>query len=152
MLRHQPGMPSGTRMHSQKHSLFRSRIDILILLVGLFWVLPAVAGYRSMVVNATAYNSLPSQTQGNPGQAAWNDKLHPGMHVIAVSRDLIPMGLTLGTKVAIQGFHKDFIVWDKMAAGVKHTIDIYMGRNVTRAKHFGRQKRRIWWYDKKAGH
>jgi len=70
-------------MHSQKHSLFRSRIDILILLVGLFWVLPAVAGYRSMVVNATAYNSLPSQTQGNPGQAAWNDKLHPGMHVIA---------------------------------------------------------------------
>jgi len=49
---------------------------------------------RSLKVTATAYNSLPGQTQGDPRLTAWGETLKPGMQAIAVSRDLIRMGLT----------------------------------------------------------
>jgi hypothetical protein len=63
---------------------------------------------REMVVTATAYNSLPAQTLGHPAEAAWGDTLKPGMHVIAVSRDLLDSGLTYRTKVTIDGLKDTF--------------------------------------------
>ncbi len=100
-----------------------------------------------MVVTVTAYNSVPNQTSSHPNLGAWDNKLRAGMHVVAVSRDLIPLGLTDGTKVAIAGFKKPFVVKDKMAKDVRKTLDIYMGKKVRKARRFGRKKLRIWWYD-----
>lgn len=133
----------------QKQSVIKTRrrwSGLAFLVLGLLWAPLATAGYRSMVVTVTAYNSVPDQTDSHPMTGAWKDKMHPGMHEVAVSRDLISKGLTHHTKLAIQGFNHNFVVWDKMADDVKQTVDIYMGKNVEKARKFGRKQLRIWWY------
>lgn len=94
-------------------------------------------------VTATAYNSLPSQTLGNPSITAWGDTLVPGIKAIAVSRDLLDMGLKYNTLVQIQGFSDTFYVKDKMHRRWKKRIDIYMGKDFKKAKEWGRKKLQI---------
>nr|WP_299534984.1 hypothetical protein [Ulvibacterium sp.] len=94
-------------------------------------------------VTATAYNSLPSQTLGDPSITAWGDTLEPGKKAIAISRDLLDMGLKHNTPVQIQGFADTFYVMDKMHKRWKKRIDIYMGEDYKKAKEWGRQKVRI---------
>lgn len=101
---------------------------------------------KSLEVMATAYNSFASQTDADsPNQAAWGDFLNPGMKVIAVSRDLIPLGLGHKAQVEIDGFPGKFIVLDKMHKRKKKTIDIYMGHDLKAAREWGRQKVTIRW-------
>ena len=100
---------------------------------------------HSLEVTATAYNSLANQTQGDPRLTAWGDKLVPGMKAIAVSRDLIDMGLTHGVKVTIDGMSGTFIVRDKLNKRWKRRIDIYMGNDVSAAKAWGKRKVTIRW-------
>jgi len=102
-------------------------------------------GQRSLKVTATAYNSLPGQTQGNPTITAWGDKLVPGMKVIAVSRDLIPLGLKHGVKVKIDGLPGTYTVMDKLHQRWQHRIDIYMGKDIKAAKKWGKRKVTIRW-------
>ncbi len=67
---------------------------------------PAPAPPRAeaqMVVTATAYNSLPGQGVGDGTRGPWGDRLTPGMKTIAVSHDLIALGLTRGAVVRIEG-------------------------------------------------
>nr|WP_229664774.1 3D domain-containing protein [Christiangramia forsetii] len=94
----------------------------------------------TVCVTATAYNSLDYQTAGNPRITAWGDTLKPGMNAIAVSRDLIRLGLDHNSKIKIEGFDGVFLVKDKMHYRWRHRIDIYMGENVKRARKFGRKK------------
>jgi 3D (Asp-Asp-Asp) domain-containing protein len=98
-----------------------------------------------MVVTATAYNSVPSQTDSEPSTAAWGDRLEPGMKAVAVSRDLIGEGLTKGTTLRIEGFDGEFTVLDKTASRFNKRIDIYMGADVEKARRFGVRKLRISW-------
>lgn len=94
--------------------------------------------WKSLSVAASAYNSVASQTtRHHPSLAAWGDVLKPGMHAIAVSRDLIRKGLTHGTKVKIEGLSGVYVVRDKMAPRWTNKIDIYMGRNVSKARNWG---------------
>ena len=102
-------------------------------------------GQRFLKVTATAYNSLPGQTQGNPTITAWGDKLVPGMKVIAVSRDLIPLGLKHGVKVKIDGLPGTYTVMDKLHQRWQHRIDIYMGKDIKAAKKWGKRKVTIRW-------
>ncbi len=76
----------------------------VFLICGLAASASADSVERTLVVTATAYNSLPEQTDADPHLAAWGDSLAPGMKVIAVSRDLIPVGLDRRTPVKIEGF------------------------------------------------
>ncbi len=95
-------------------------------------------------VTAMAYNSVKSQTgPGDPTITAWGDKLKPGMKVIAVSRDLIAMGLTHNTKVRIEGLEGAYVVKDKMNKRWKKKIDIYMGKDIKAARRWGRRKVKI---------
>ena len=55
---------------------------------------------RTLALTATAYNSVPEQTNSQPNIAAWGDSLQPGMKVIAVSRDLLDLG---AIKVRVRG-------------------------------------------------
>ncbi len=96
--------------------------------------------WKTLTVTVTAYNSVPSQTQGNPIIAAWGDSLRPGMKSIAVSRNLIALGLKHNTPVKIEGFDSIFLVKDKMNRRWRDRIDIYMGTDVKKAKQWGRQK------------
>ncbi|TBW29387.1 hypothetical protein EZJ28_04505 [Gramella sp. KN1008] len=96
--------------------------------------------WDTICVTATAYNSIPYQTEGNPSITAWGDTLKPGMRAIAVSRDLIRMGLDHNSKVRLEGFDSIFLVKDKMHYRWRSRIDIYMGKDIDSARKFGRKK------------
>jgi 3D (Asp-Asp-Asp) domain-containing protein len=100
---------------------------------------------NSLVVTATAYNSLPEQTDAEPHLAAWGDSLSPGMKVIAVSRDLIPVGLDRHTPVRIEGFPDTYLVLDKMHERWEKRIDIYMGLDIEAARAWGKRQVEISW-------
>jgi 3D (Asp-Asp-Asp) domain-containing protein len=67
------------------------------------------------------------------------------MKAIAVSRDLIEMGLTHGVEIEIAGLPGRYIVRDKMAKRWTKTIDIYMGEDIEAARSWGVQKVTIRW-------
>ncbi len=96
--------------------------------------------WDTICVTATAYNSLHYQTENDPNITAWGDTLKPGMKAIAVSRDLLKMGLDHNSKVKIEGFDSIFLVKDKMHYRWRYRIDIYMGENAEKAREFGRKK------------
>ena len=98
-----------------------------------------------MEVTASAYTSNAAETDSNPSLAAWGDTLKPGMKAIAVSRDLIKMGLSHGVKVSIDGFEGKYIVLDKMNKRWTKKIDIYMGLDTKAAGEWGKQKVIIYW-------
>jgi len=96
--------------------------------------------WQTIEVTATAYNSLAYQTSSNPNITAFGDSLIPGKKYIAVSRDLLDLGLTHNTPVKIEGFDNVYIVKDKMNKRWKKRIDIYMGIDVKKAKKWGKQR------------
>jgi 3D (Asp-Asp-Asp) domain-containing protein len=100
---------------------------------------------RTLVVTATAYNSVVGQTDSDPTTAAWGDSLSPGMKTIAVSRDLIPLGLDHRAPVSIEGMPGEYRVLDKMNGRWSKRIDIYMGNDVDAAITWGRREVRIHW-------
>jgi len=99
----------------------------------------------TLVVTATAYNSLPEQTSHPPDVAAWGDKLEPGMKAIAVSPDLLDAGLKRGTKVEIEGLKGKYLVLDRMPDRWDKRIDIYMGEDERAARDWGVREVRIKW-------
>lgn len=106
----------------------------------------AASDHQNLNVTATAYNSLPAQTDSTPDIAAWGDRLKPGMKVIAVSRDLLnKYGLKHKTKVRISGLEGEYLVLDKMNKRWRKKIDIYMGKDRRKALRWGRQKVTITW-------
>ena len=120
----------------------------VLLYVVLLCLLPAhgLSGKeRVLKVTATAYNSVPGQTRGNPKKTAWGRKLTPGMKAIAVSHDLIKMGLRHGAKVKIEGLSGTYTVMDKLPKRWNRRIDIYMGKNIKSARKWGKQKVTIRW-------
>ncbi|EGV44951.2 hypothetical protein BZARG_244 [Bizionia argentinensis JUB59] len=96
--------------------------------------------WNKLTVTATAFNSLAYQTNSNPQITAFGDSLKPGLKYIAVSRDLLKLGLEHNTPVAIEGLNGLYIVKDKMHWRWKKRIDIYMGLDVKAAKKWGRKK------------
>ena len=101
---------------------------------------------NNLLVTATAYNSVPSQTDGNPNLAAWGDRLRPGMKAIAISRDLLTQhGLTRFDKVKINGLAGEYLVLDKMHSRWRKKIDIYMGNDSHAARRWGRRPVIIQW-------
>ena len=103
----------------------------------------------TMEVTSSAYNSVVSQTTStNPALTAWGDTLKPGMKSIAVSRDLIKLGLTHNTKVNIKGLDGTYLVKDKMNKRWTKKIDIYMGLDIKAAKAWGKQNVTISWDNK----
>lgn len=100
---------------------------------------------HKLEVTATAYTSSKGETDSTPSITAWGDKLKPGMKSIAVSRDLIKMGLTHGVKVSIDGLDGEYIVLDKMNKRWKKKIDIYMGKDRKKALQWGKRKVVISW-------
>lgn len=96
-----------------------------------------VDAQRTLHLTATAYNSVPEQTNSEPNIAAWGDDLVPGVKAIAVSRDLLKMGLTRGAEVKIDGMPGTFTVLDKMGRRWEKRIDIYMGEDIEAAREWG---------------
>jgi 3D (Asp-Asp-Asp) domain-containing protein len=93
--------------------------------------------WKEKEVKVTAYNSLRYQTSSDPFITAWGDSLKPGMKYVAVSRDLIRLGLKHNTPVKIEGLDSVYLVKDKMNKRKRNQIDIYMGLDVKKAKKWG---------------
>ena len=129
----------------------RAQSAVLAIAVGLLLPGDAARGkvprVRSVVVDATAYNSLPEQTGEDTTLSASGHRLAPGMRAIAVSPDLVPLGLVHGRKVRIEGLHGEWVVRDRMPARWKRRIDVYMGEDVEAARTFGRRRVRIHWQE-----
>ena len=125
----------------------RDRIAIGCLVAALVWINWALGSklHRHVTVTATAYNSVPDQTLGDPTLAAWGDTLKPGMRAIAVSRDLIDAGLGHRASVRIDGMPGKYHVLDKMNRRWEKRIDIYMGDDVKAAREFGKREVVIRW-------
>ena len=103
-------------------------------------------GKHRLRVTATAYSSHRRQTDRTPFIAAWNNRLRPGMKIIAVSRDLLKRyGMRNGTKVHIGGLSGYYRVRDKMNKRYRKRIDIYTGVNRRRALKWGRRSVVISW-------
>ena len=103
-------------------------------------------GKHKLRVTATAYSSHKGQTDKTPFLAAWNNRIRPGMKIVAVSRDLITRyGLRNGTKIRIGGLKGYYRVRDKMNKRFRRRIDIYMGVNRRRALRWGRRSVVIYW-------
>ena len=99
--------------------------------------------WHSKEVTATAYNSLAYQTNSQPNITAFGDSLKPGLKYIAISRDLLKLGLKHNTLVTIEGVDGIYLVKDKMHSRWKSRIDIYMGNDVEAARKWGRKKLQI---------
>ncbi|MCP8690379.1 3D domain-containing protein [Marinobacterium sedimentorum] len=105
----------------------------------------AASSKVKLKVTATAYNSLPDQTQGKANIGAWGHRLKPGLKAIAVSRDLLGMGLEPGTEVEIEGLPGRYQVLDKMHRRWARKIDIYMGLDEDAALAWGKRPVVIRW-------
>ena len=102
---------------------------------------------RTLTVTATAYNSVPSQTEGDPHDGAWGDRIVPGMQVVAVSADLVALGLGRGVRVRIEGLPGEWVVLDRMPSRWTRRIDVYLGKDVRSAREFGKRELQISWAD-----
>ncbi|PKA96410.1 3D (Asp-Asp-Asp) domain-containing protein [Flavobacteriaceae bacterium MAR_2009_75] len=105
--------------------------------------------WKEKIVTASAYNSTVAQTDGQPSIAAWGDTLSPELKAIAVSRDLMRLGIERNTQVKIEGLDGIYLVKDKMHYRWRNKIDIYMGLNVEKAREWGRKKVKIYYRVKK---
>jgi 3D (Asp-Asp-Asp) domain-containing protein len=106
---------------------------------------PAPSVTRVLVVKASAYNSRRGQTDASPSIAAWGDRLQPGMKVIAVSRDLLELGLRRGQRVQIDGLEGDFVVLDRMPSRWRQKIANDLGTDVRAALEWGVREVEIRW-------
>ncbi|WP_084426574.1 3D domain-containing protein [Aequorivita capsosiphonis] len=134
-------------MKTQKHKYYIFPIPLFIFSIGVILLgcgetIPKKKDTTATItVTATAYNSVEHQTKkGNIGLAAWGDILEPGERAIAVSRDLIKLGLDHNEEIEIKGLEGTYIVKDKMNKRWKKKIDIYMGLNEQAARQWGNQK------------
>jgi 3D (Asp-Asp-Asp) domain-containing protein len=100
---------------------------------------------RDLLVTSTAYNSLPDQTDRHPDLAAWGDRLRPGMRAVAVSPDLLALGLERGARLRIEGLRGEYTVLDKTSARWRRRIDVYMGTDRRAARAWGKRRVRITW-------
>jgi 3D (Asp-Asp-Asp) domain-containing protein len=98
---------------------------------------------RWLEVIVTAYNATPAQTDRDPWVAAWNNRLRPGMKAVAVSRDLLALGIGNGARVQIDGLPGEYVVLDKTHRRWTRRVDLFMGRDVRRALEWGKRKMRI---------
>lgn len=99
--------------------------------------------WKSMEVSVSAYNSVSWQTDSLHNLAAWGDTLKPGMKCVAVSIDLLEKGFAYNTPVKIEGLKGLYLVKDKMHPRWRNKIDVYMGKDVKRAREWGRKKLNI---------
>lgn len=123
---------------------------LLLLLIGCKGPEPKTMNNRVdstevvLKVTATAYNALEGQTKkGNFRLAAWGDFLDDDVQSIAVSRDLISMGLSHNEEIEIEGLDGTFVVKDKMHRRWKKHIDIFMGLDEEAAKEWGLRQVKI---------
>jgi len=141
-----PANPARTLGARVRAAALRCGLAVALVVATMLVACASTARFEGpLLVTISAYNSLPGQTHGDPTLAAWGDVLRPGMKSVAVSRDLIALGLTRGARVRIEGLPGEYVVLDKMARRWTRRVDLYMGEDVDAARAWGVQRRHIHW-------
>lgn len=106
---------------------------------GQFPVAKLGGAYYVKVVTASAYNSVPGQTDSTPFITASGTHVRPGV----LAANFLP----IGTQVTIPDIYGDqiFVVEDRMNARYTNNIDIWM-EEIADAKKFGRRTVKIHVY------
>lgn len=99
---------------------------------------------KRLRVRAMAY-TCGSRRSKRPPRGAWGDPLTPGIKAVAVSRDLLKMGLGHGDTIRIEGLPGKYRVLDVMHKRHSRAIDIYYGNDRRGALRWGARKRTITW-------
>lgn len=112
-------------------------------------VASASAPDRSIDVWATAYTSHEDQTDSDPLVGAWGHRLDQveDVRVIAVSPDLLKLGLKRGQRVRIKGLKGEFVILDKMSSRWSRRIDLYMGKDLRAARQWGKRRVKMLWQE-----
>ena len=126
-------------------SMLRNKCFVLIIVFVFFHCKEkerdeAIYEWKTINVTASAYNSLAYQTSSNPSITAFGDSLKPGMKYIAVSRDLLKIGLKHNTPIKIEGFDSIYLVKDKMNARWEKTHRYLYGNGCKSGKKLGQKK------------
>jgi 3D (Asp-Asp-Asp) domain-containing protein len=126
----------------QMQSSMRLSLSVALTLLAF----PAAANEteHTLTVTAVAYTLDSDQTDDDEDIGAWGDELDDEAKIIAVSRDLLAMGLTRGTRVRIEGRRGEYVVMDLMHPRWKKRIDILM-EDDDDAFAWGRRKVKIKW-------
>jgi len=124
---------------------YMKKVNCFIILIMMYALYGCSDNSNALEVTATAYTSSVGETDSTPWLAAWGDTLTPDTRSIAVSRDLIKIGLGHGAEVSIDGIDGTFKVLDKMNKRWTKKIDIYMGENTKKAKEWGKKQVVIRW-------
>lgn len=78
---------------------------------------------------------------------AWGDPLTPGIKAVAVSPDLLELGLDHGDTIRIEGLPGEYKVLDVMHSRHSRAIDIFYGSDRSGALSWGTRTLRISWQD-----
>jgi len=100
--------------------------------------------FNTLTVTATAYLARLGKRK-RPTRGAWGDVLDPEAKTVAVSSDLVDMGLTRGARLRIEGLDGEFTVLDTMHPRLEKTIDIFFGHDRKAALQWGRRTLTISW-------
>lgn len=99
---------------------------------------------NTVTVTATAYVAGRGKRK-RPARGAWGDVLDPKEKTVAVSSDLLEMGLTRGARLRIEGMEGEFTVLDTTHPRLEKTIDIFFGQDRRAALQWGRRTLTISW-------
>lgn len=101
---------------------------------------------KSLVVRALAYTGCSSKSKSKRlPRGAWGDPLPPDIKAVAVSPDLLQMGLEYGDAIRIEGLPGEYKVLDLMHHRHAKAIDIYYGYDRCGARQWGSRTLTITW-------
>ena len=121
--------------------IYRNKWKFIILIAILLSTVMLKAD--RLQVDVTAYSSTVGQCDSSPFIGAWNNDLRKySMKSLAVSRDLLTLGIGNGSRVKLKCEDRTYwlIVKDKMNKRFIKRVDIYMGVKHKQARSFGVKK------------
>lgn len=105
---------------------------------------------KMLRVRALAYTGCSARRTKRPPKTvrgAWGDALTPDMKAVAVSPDLLQLGLEHGDTIRIEGLPGEYKVLDIMHSRHAKAIDIYYGDDRCGAMEWGSRNLTITWQD-----
>jgi 3D (Asp-Asp-Asp) domain-containing protein len=105
--------------------------------------------HKTLRVKAMAYTScsVGKKHAKRTVRGAWGDTLSPGIKAVAVSRDLLDMGLDHGDVISIEGLSGQYKVLDVMHGRHNKSIDIFYGDDQCGALSWGKRSLNISWQE-----
>ena len=103
-----------------------------------------LAASKSLRVKALAYTGCSPKSK-RATRGAWGDVLTKDTKAVAVSPDLLGLGLDRGDVISIEGLPGQFKVLDVMHGRHDKTIDIFYGDDACGAVQWGKRTLTITW-------